>query len=46
MADGGAAATDRPTVIEVEFSGTITRIYAGADAGVVATVLKSLRVLP
>jgi transposase len=46
MADSGAAATDRPVVIEVEFSGTVTRIYAGADAGLVATVLKSLRVLP
>jgi transposase len=28
MADGGAGATERPTVIEVEFSGTTTR--AGA----------------
>jgi transposase len=46
IADSGAAATDRPVVIEVEFSGTVTRIYAGADAGLVATVLKSLRVLP
>lgn len=46
MADGGAGATERPAVIEVEFGGTITRIYAGADSGLVATVLQSLRAAP
>jgi transposase len=45
MADSCAAATDRPAVIEVEFSGTVTRIYAGADASLVATVLKSVKTL-
>ena len=46
MADAGAAVIARPAMIEVEFSGTITRIYAGADAGLVATVLQSLRGTP
>ena len=46
LADCGAGAIERPTVIEVEFSGTVTRIYAGADAELVATVLQSLRVAP
>lgn len=46
MADSCAAATERSAMIEVEFSGTVTRIYAGADAGLVATVLQSLRDAP
>ena len=46
LADTGAGATERAAVIEVEFSGTLTRVFAGADAHLVATVFKSLRVEP
>jgi len=42
VADAGAAASCGALAMEVEVAGTVTRIFAGADAALVASVLRCL----